>query len=67
MFVKSKKYLKRFGSDLWNALPVILFFLVLFYCVIFLFGTSYLVYLVSVCTIDFQSELSETIYIKKES
>ena len=63
MFVKSKKYLKRFGSDLWNALPVILFFLVLFYCVIFLFGTSYLL-LVSVCTTIFKVNYQKRFTLK---
>lgn len=58
---KTGIYIKRFCSDLRQALPVILFFIVLFYGVIFVFGTQYIL-TVSVITtafrINFQKRLT---------
>lgn len=52
MFV-NKKRLKVLGCNIWKAVPVILFFIILFYGVIFFLGTQYLL-LVSVATTVFK-------------
>lgn len=53
MIENINRRLKLVGKNLWKVLPIILFFLVLFYGVIFFFGTKYLL-LVSVATTVFK-------------
>lgn len=48
-----KKEIRNFGKKLWEALPVILFFMVLFYTMLFFFGLSCL-RTVSIATVIFK-------------
>lgn len=53
MLEKGKEHIGKFRDNFVKAVPVIVFYLVVFYGVIFLFGTSYLL-LVSVATTTFK-------------